>query len=159
MNKFVSAIFMIGFLAACSQNGEPDSIFNKQNAGALIGGAGGAFIGSQIGDGNGQMVATAVGGVLGALLGSHLGKSLDESDRQMIGHTTQSTLETVPSYEPTQWRNPDSGHYGEVSAGPVYQNNGMDCRPYTQTIFVDGRAETARGRACRQNDGTWKVIG
>jgi surface antigen len=159
MKKIIPIIMITGLIVACSENGQPDSIFNKQNAGALIGGAGGAFIGSKVGEGNGKIIATAVGGVLGALLGSQVGKALDEGDRNMIGQTTHSTLETVPPYEPAQWRNPQTGNYGEITAGPTYQNNGYDCRPFTQTIFIEGRAETARGRACKQNDGTWKVVG
>jgi surface antigen len=158
MKKVISLVVISALLSACSQNGEPDSIFNKQNAGALIGGASGAFVGSQIGEGSGKTIATAVGGVLGALVGSQIGKVMDERDREMISHTTYNTLETVPPYEPSQWRNPETGNYGEISAGPVYQNNNRNCRPFTQTIFVDGRAETARGNACRQGDGTWKVM-
>lgn len=152
-------MMIAGLLAACSQNGQPDSIFNKQNAGALLGGGTGAFIGSRIGGGTGKVIATAVGGVAGALFGSQIGKALDDGDRQLISGTTQNTLETIPPYEPAQWRNPQNGHYGEVSAGPVYQNNGQNCRPFTQTIFVEGKAETAKGKACKQNDGTWQVIG
>jgi surface antigen len=158
MKKIISALLISALLAACSENGQPDSIFNKQNAGTLLGGATGGFIGSRIGGGDGKIVATAVGGVLGALIGSQIGKSLDESDRGLIGNTTYNALETVPPYEPAGWRNPQTGNYGEISAGPTYQQNGYNCRPFTQTIFVDGRAETARGNACKQGDGTWKVV-
>ncbi len=156
--KVLGCIAIVSLLSACAQDGTND-YFNKQNAGALLGGAAGAWAGSNIGGGSGKIIATAVGGVLGALAGSQIGKSLDEKDRMMIGQSTHNTLETVPPYQPTQWRNPETGNYGEISAGPAYQQNGYNCRPFTQTIFVDGRAETARGQACRQNDGTWKVVG
>jgi surface antigen len=159
MQKFISIIMIASVLSACAENGQVDSIFNKQNAGTLLGGAGGAFVGSRIGGGSGKLIATAVGGVLGALVGSQIGKGLDERDQLLIGQTTNSTLETVPPYQATPWRNPQTGNYGEVTAGPAYESNGYDCRPFTQTIFVEGRAETARGKACRQNDGTWKVVG
>jgi len=158
MKKVISILMIASLLTACSQNGEPHSIFNKQNAGSLLGGATGAFIGSRIGGGTGKVIATAVGGVAGALVGGQIGKALDDADRQLIGRTTHTALETVPPYEPAQWRNPNNNHYGEVSAGPVYQQNNQDCRPFTQTIFIDGKAQTARGQACKQNDGTWQVV-
>jgi surface antigen len=158
MKKIISAFVIATLLTACSENGQPDSIFNKQTAGTLLGGATGGFIGSRIGGGDGKIIATAVGGVLGALVGSQIGKTLDDHDKSLIGQTTYKTLETVPPYEPSQWRNPQTGNYGEISAGPTYQQNGHNCRPFTQTIFIDGRAETARGQACKQGDGTWKVV-
>lgn len=146
-------------LTACTNpDGSPDGVFNKTNAGTLLGGAAGAWAGSSIGKGNGNIVATAVGGVLGAVLGNQIGSALDERDQLLVGQTTNNVLETGPSYQPTQWRNPDNGHYGEVVAQPAYTQNNTQCRDFTQTIFIEGRAETARGTACRQYDGTWKVV-
>jgi surface antigen len=155
--KIFGLIAIVGLLSACAQDGN-NSVFNKQNAGTLLGGAAGAWAGSNIGGGSGRIIATAVGGVLGALVGSSIGQSLDEKDRMIIGNTTHSTLETIPPQQPAQWRNPQSGHYGEVVAGPVYQDDGYNCRPFTQTIFIDGRTETARGNACKQPDGTWRIV-
>ena len=56
----------------------------------------------------------------------------------------------------TPWRNPDSHHYGMVVPGRVYQNGGYNCRDYTHTVYIDGRPETMRGRACRNGDGSWR---
>jgi surface antigen len=56
------------------------------------------------------------------------------------------------------WRNPDSGRYGSVVPGPAYQSNGMNCRQFTHTIYIDGRPQTARGTACRNPDGTWQPV-
>ena len=36
---------------------------------------------------------------------------------------------------------------------------GSQCREFQQTVMVDGRSEQIYGTACRQPDGTWKVIG
>lgn len=170
MKKQIVALSMVALmLAGCAEpNGRYDDvfsggstsedIFSKQNVGTLLGGAAGAWAGSNIGKGNGNIVATAAGGVLGALLGNQVGRGLDERDELLVGQTTYKALETAPSNQPMAWRNPDNGRYGEVVAQPVYQNNNGSCRDFTQTIFVDGRAETARGTACRNPDGTWKVM-
>jgi|TARA_B100001971_G_scaffold202347_1_gene216021 surface antigen len=147
----------IGFialaLAACQQGGQ------KQTLGTLLGAVGGAVAGSQIGKGRGQLVAVAAGTLLGSFLGSEIGKSLDRADRIAMENTTQRTLESAPSGNAVSWRNPDSGHSGTVTPQPSYQNaSGNYCREYQQTITVGGRTETAYGTACRQPDGSWKIV-
>ena len=66
--------------------------------------------------------------------------------------------ETVRTRQPVAWRNPDSGRYGSVVPGSAYEANGMNCRPYTHTIYIDGRPQTTRGTACRNPDGTWQPV-
>ena len=36
--------------------------------------------------------------------------------------------------------------------------NGQQCREYQRTVTIDGKTETAYGTACRQPDGSWKII-
>jgi surface antigen len=67
-------------------------------------------------------------------------------------------LGTSPSGAPVAWRNPDSGHYGNIVPGPAYQAGGADCRSYTDTIYIDGVPQTERGAACRNADGTWTAV-
>lgn len=160
MRKIILSLSAVAFLTACTGPNGQDQLFNKENLGTVLGGAAGAWAGSSIGKGRGNTIATAVGGVLGAAIGNQIGKGLDERDRMLVAQTTHNTLESAPSYEPATWRNPDSGRYGEVVAQPAYQhaNSGQQCRNFTQTIFVEGQAETARGTACRQSDGTWDIV-
>ena len=66
-------------------------------------------------------------------------------------------LEGLPG-APVAWRNPDSGRYGSVVPGQAYASNGMNCRQFTHTIYIDGRPQTARGTACRNPDGTWQPV-
>ena len=54
--------------------------------------------------------------------------------------------------------NGDSGRYGSVVPGPSYQDRGRNCRAYTETIYIDGRPQTARGTACRNPDGSWTPL-
>lgn len=140
-------------LAACADNGP------KQTGGAILGGIGGAVAGSQFGGGQGKVAAVAAGTLLGALIGSEVGKSLDRADKAALANTTQTTLETQPSGSTSTWSNPDSGNYGTVTPTKTYQTNaGQYCREYQQTIVVGGRTEEAYGTACRQPDGSWKVV-
>lgn len=140
-------------LAACTDSGP------KQTGGALLGGIGGAVAGAQFGQGTGQLAAVAAGTLLGALIGSEVGSSLDKADKTALAHTTQNTLETAPSGTSSTWRNPDSGNYGTVTPTSTYQSSsGQYCREFSQTVNIGGRSEEAYGTACRQPDGTWKVV-
>jgi surface antigen len=46
-----------------------------------------------------------------------------------------------------------------VVPGPYYVDNGRRCRAFTETIYIDGRPQTARGTACRNPDGSWTPVG
>ena len=36
--------------------------------------------------------------------------------------------------------------------------SGQPCREYQQTVTIGGKTEEAYGTACRQPDGTWKIV-
>ena len=125
--------------------------------GGGFGGAAGGYLGSQVGSGVGKTAATIAGASVGALFGSAIGRRLVEGDLNLIGQATQQTLETSPSGSATAWRNPDSGRAGSVVAGPAYDRESRPCRPFEQTLTIDGQLERAKGVACRRPDGTWDV--
>ncbi len=132
---------------------------SRQTVGAGVGAAGGALIGSTIGGGSGRTAAIIVGGLLGALAGSEIGRTMDENSRLRAEQNRQVALETAPSGQTSSWSNPDNGYSGSVTPRPAYETSGGEvCREYTETIRIDGRNETAVGVACRNPDGTWRVV-
>ena len=140
-------------LAACQTGG------TKEIGGTLLGAGAGAALGSQLGKGKGRDIAMVIGALAGAFAGNNVGRSLDRADQQYNAQTTQNALEYQPSGTTSSWVNPDTGRSGEVKPRAVYQNNnGQTCRDYENTIIIDGRAETARGTACRQPDGVWRIV-
>lgn len=150
-----TACVLIVGLAACEGN----RYGQKQSAGAVLGGVAGGLLGSRVGGGSGKLAATAAGALFGVLLGSEIGKSLDRADRLYAARATQGALEGNRSGVASSWSNPDSGHSGTVIPKPAYQtSSGRYCREYQQQITVGGRTETAYGKACRQPDGTWRII-
>lgn len=154
MKKVASLLAAALLLAACATGQGP-----KQTGGTLIGAGLGALAGSQIGSGRGQLAAVAIGALAGAYLGGEVGKSLDNADKVAMQNSTQRALETAPSGQTVAWRNPDSGNSGTITPQPAVQaDSGQYCREYQQTITVDGRTEQAYGRACRQADGSWKIV-
>ena len=132
----------------------------KQTLGKVFGAGLGALAGSQIGSGKGQLASVAIGALAGAWMGGEIGKSLDAADKAFMNRTTQESLEYSKSGTTSSWRNPDSGNSGTVKPTQSYQKASGDfCRTFEQTIYVSGKTETATGRACRNPDGTWKIVG
>ncbi len=95
----------------------------------------------------------------GAAAGAAVGKLLDRADRLAMQQTYNSALETGRTNQTSTWRNPDSGHSGTVTPIKTYRTSGGQyCREYQQTVNIGGRTEQAYGTACRQPDGSWKVV-
>ncbi len=141
-------------LAACS--GAPGS---KRTGGTLVGAAVGGLLGSKIGGGSGRFAAVAAGTLLGAFLGREVGESLDRADRLYAQRTATDGLEHQTSGATTTWSNPDSGHSGTFTPVRTYREpSGRYCREYQQTVTVGGQTEQAYGTACRQPDGSWKIV-
>ena len=127
----------------------------NEQTGQVVGGILGGLAGSQVGSGSGQNVATAVGAIAGVMIGGSVGRSMDETDRLKASHS----LEYNRTHESTHWRNPDSGYEYTMTPTRTWQSgNGQYCREYTTDVVVGGRRESAYGTACRQPDGSWKVV-
>ncbi len=150
------AIALLGAAAAgCS--GNPG--IQKQEFGTVAGATTGAIIGSQFGSTTGDRVAAGVAGALiGGLIGNRIGAAMDDDDKKHAYVAQIQALESGPSGAPVSWRNPDSGRYGSIVPGPAYQQQGLNCRHYTHTIYLDGTPQTARGAACRNPDGSWTPV-
>lgn len=154
LKKFLIIALLAPMLASCAQGAG-----DKQTMGTLIGAAGGGLAGAQVGSGSGQLAATAVGALLGAMVGSEVGKSLDQADRMHMARNRHKALDTMPSGQSTKWVNPDSGNSGTVTPQPAFeQSTGQYCREFQETVSIGGKQETAYGTACRQPDGTWKIV-
>lgn len=135
-------------LASCAAQGP------QEQTGMVIGGVLGGVLGSEIGGGGGRTAATIIGAMAGMAVGGAVGRSMDEQDRRKTAHT----LETVRSGVVSQWRNPDTGHEYRVTPTRTYQSDAGPCREYTVDGLIGGRRETMVGSACRQADGSWRVM-
>ena len=141
-------------MAACA--GTPETGQGpKENTGTLVGAVAGGLIGSQFGGGTGEAGRDALGG----LIGNRIGAGMDDDDKRRAYAAQMQALEGGKSGVAVAWKNPDSGRYGSVVPGPAYESNGLQCRPYTHTIYINGQPQVARGNACRNPDGTWTAVG
>ena len=128
---------------------------NRELLGSLLGAAAGGLAGSQIGDGRGQLAAVAGGTLLGFLMGGTIGRNMDEVDQNCVGQV----LEHAEDGQQIAWDNPQTGaQYQVVPTRTVQGSDGRYCREYTATSVVSGRDQQTYGRACRQPDGSWKLV-
>lgn len=154
LSKFALIAVATLALAGCFEDSG-----QKQSVGTILGAGIGGLAGSQVGKGRGQVVAAATGAVLGALVGGEVGKSLDRADHEALKTTRDRSLESAPMGQSNQWRNPDSGNYGTFTPVNTYQRaDGSYCREFSQTVTVGGKTQEAYGTACRQADGSWKIV-
>lgn len=152
--RWSAMVVMAVQLAGCSADSGP-----KEAGGTAVGAVAGGLIGNAIGGSAGNRLAgTLIGGAIGALIGNRVGAALDDEDKRRAAAAQMQALQSGPSGAPVDWRNPASGRYGNVVPGPVYQNNGAPCRSFTETVYLDGNPQIARGTACRNPDGTWTEV-
>ena len=149
----IAALLSSLLLAGCQSGGQ------KETVGGILGAVGGGLLGSQVGGGKGRLVAVGIGAVAGSMLGRSVGADLDELDRMKAAKTTQDSLEYGKTGTTSTWSNPDSGNSGSVTPSRSYQTTeDQPCREYTSTVTIDGKTEEAVGTACREPDGTWRII-
>ena len=152
--KFCTVAAIAGTLvtAGCASDAGPN-----QTGGALLGAGLGALVGSQFGHGDGRLAATAIGTLAGAAIGSNVGKRLDDQDRQRM-HDAEARAYNAKVGETIVWNNPDNGHGGSVTPTRDGRRGDEYCREFQTEIIIGGQKEKSYGTACRQPDGSWKIV-
>jgi len=162
-SKYIAVLLAASMLVSCTEpDGSPGrgiengGALSKKDVGTAVGVVGGGLIGSAFGAGAGQVAAVIGGGLLGGILGNSVGQSMDNADRAAYDRASQRAMETGQT---RGWRNNDTGNYGIVKPYKNYTNyEGQYCRKYKQRIYIDGEKHTGHGTACREDDGTWKIV-
>lgn len=157
MKKINIAIMLVSIsllLGGCS------TAPSKQQTGAGVGAALGAALGYGLGKGHhNKELAIALGAIFGAIAGDYVGAQMDERDRLMAAQNLQYSLELHPDGTTSTWQNPNSGNSGfSYPTKTSITTDGTPCREFTSTIIVGGEKHQGYGTACRQADGSWKII-
>ena len=148
MKKLIAVVLSLSFLlVGCAS-------INNEGVGTVSGGVIGGLLGSQFGGGSGRVMAAAGGALLGAYLGGQIGKSMDKVDRMEM----QRALETAPTGRAVAWSNPDTGNSYTVKPVKTYYQSQQPCREYITKAIIGGKNEQIYGKACRQGDGSWRVV-
>ncbi len=155
MKKLLTlSLISILALSSCRQDGTVDT----SQVGQVVGAIAGAYAAKDIGGGEGNTLARIAGGILGAYLGQQATHALTGQDAYYADEAAQESFETTKNNAQTPWKNPQTGHYGVITPTQTYKKAESYCRDFTQTIHIDGKSQDATGTACRQPDGTWKII-
>jgi len=150
LGTIVTLVLVVFLVVGCETAGTKTAI------GGLGGAAAGGLLGAALGGGS---TGIAAGTILGGLIGGAVGNRMDAADRERANTAASQALESMPSGQSVAWRNPDSGNTGAVTPVRTYQtSSGQYCREYTQTITVGGERHQSYGTACRQADGTWRIV-
>lgn len=171
----VAVVLSVGLLAGCASPygygpgygyganygtnyGYAPGYGNKTAAGTLLGGVVGGLAGSRFGGGTGKLVAVGVGTLLGAALGNAAGQSMDRAD-MMYAQQAAGQAYMAPTGATVQWNNPQTGNWGSYTptrdgTGPY----GELCREFQTSIVVGGQLQQGYGTACRQSDGSWRMV-
>lgn len=127
----------------------------REQMGTIMGGALGGILGSTVGSGHGKTAAIIAGTLGGAVLGREMARYMDKNDEAK----SQSALENNRDRQSSSWTNPNTGAQFTTTPVSTYQDSyGRNCREYQTDIYVDGRQEVGHGTACRQPDGTWRMV-
>lgn len=154
--KYMKLLLLVALLAmtACATNTRGQ----RETTGGLAGAALGGLLGAQFGSGTGQLASTAIGVLVGGLMGSEIGRSMDEVDR-LKANEAVNRAHAAPLGERITWNNPESDHHGSITpTRDGYSDSGNYCREFYQTVSIGGKTEDAYGVACRQPDGTWRIV-
>jgi surface antigen len=150
----IATALMASSLTACTEAGGIDGA----TMGPLVGAVAGGFLGSQFGEGSGKTAMAIAGTLAGAWAGSKVAAGLSAQDRTYFdGAATRAA--TAPVGQQVTWYNPQSGAQGTIT--PTREGRAADggaCREYQQTVTIGGKTERAYGTACKQADGSWKII-
>ncbi len=152
--KWIAPVLVLAMaVTACTPGRE------KEETGTLVGAGAGAALGSMIGKGGGNIAAMVIGGLLGGYIGNTIGRQLDERDRLLHEQAAQQAF-GAPVGDTIAWNNADNGHRGTVTTtrDGTDTATGAYCREYQQTIVVGGESQSGYGTACRQPDGSWKIV-
>ena len=126
---------------------------NREVIGQVLGGAAGAVIGSGVGDGDGRLIAVAAGTLAGVIIGGEIGRAMDRTDALCL----DQSLEYAPDGSRIIWT--DNERQYAVTPKETYQDReGRYCREYTMDAQVGDQTQQVYGTACRQPDGSWRMV-
>jgi surface antigen len=140
--------------------GASQSRADNELLGGLLGGAAGAGLGAAFGGAKGA----AIGGVAGLALGALSANQFSRSERRR----EQSYAAPPPQYSQGYAPPPQYGYQPaapQAYAAPSYPAprpttayGTSYCREYSSTTVIDGVSRVTHGTACRQADGTWRIV-
>jgi len=147
-----AALVPVFVLSACADQGP------NQNGGTAIGAVTGGLMGAAIAGPHNAGAGLLFGALAGGIVGNAIGKSIDDEDRRRMREAEMRAY-TSPLNQAIVWDNPNNGHSGYIT--PVregHTDSGAYCREFQSEVTVGGQRQSAYGKACREPDGSWRIV-
>ena len=126
-------------IAGCAQTGGQSSPLNS-------------FVPSSQGE------ATVITALNGGIVDPAISSKWSREDRKRSLEAEYRALETAPSGQIVKWSGEKGGVSGEVYAAQAYEVGSQNCRQYVHKVIQGSQTVTARGTACRSDDGKWTPL-
>ena len=126
-------------LAGCAQTGGQSSLLNS-------------FVPPSSGE---PPVITALNG---GIVDPSISGKWSKEDRKRSLEAEYRALEVAPSGQIVKWSGEKGGVSGEVYAAQPYEVGSQNCRQYVHKVIQGAETVTARGTACRSDDGNWTPL-
>lgn len=152
--RIAFSLALVVALAGCASGANGENSGYKKFIGGLTGAAAGGYAGAQFGKGQGKLATTALGVVVGFLGGMAVGNELDEKDKLEASAAMALALNEART---VSWQG-QNNNGGVIRTKRAPKKAGMVCRDYQHYGTIDGEQRQAVGRACKQQDGTWKIV-
>lgn len=124
-------------------------VTNHEQGGVVLGGA---AAGSAVGRGSGRILAILVG--VGSAEGAGIGQHMDEQD----GIRTADAMEHSRAGQAANWRSPNMLTLCTITPQRTSQEPGGPCRQVSRSADVGGRPQQVCGKACRQGEGSRRIV-
>ena len=152
-SKILPPVVLMGALALSGC--DASSIFLNQNFGLASGAAVGKSVLKTTTIVDDQPPTEAITALNGGVVGKAVGNKLSNNERQQALKAEFEALEYSPAGQPVKWGVSSFGNSGIVTASKTYDVGSSNCRQYVHILKVAGKTETARGTACKEQDGNW----
>ncbi len=151
----IGAALVSGLMAVGSTPGQADN----ELLGGLLGGGAGAGVGGLLGGGKGAAIGGILGLGLGALGANRLSKQDEPEERAYVAPPPayQSGYAAPPPPAYQQGYAPPAQPAQQAPAATAAYDTSY-CREYTNTTMIDGQEQVTHGLACRQADGSWRIV-
>jgi surface antigen len=154
LRKLLSAFLALSLVTGCASSGGGG--ITKEQGGTALGALGGAAVGAAVSDGN--WWAIGAGALVGGLVGNRVGNYLDERDQQQAYSTANYALNNNADGQMASWSNPQNNTSGYTTPTNTVETATGTCRTYQTGVSANGQTQSGTGTACRQADGTWKLM-
>lgn len=103
-------------------------------------------------------VPSVIEALNGGIVDPAISSKWSAGDRTRALEAEYRVLETTPSGQIVAWTSADGTVSGEVFAAQPYEVGSQNCRQYVHKVTQGAETITARGTACRSDDGNWTPL-